>query len=68
MRTLGTGADRTVMVGDSEAADIAGAHAAGLRAVLLSRSGQEGPGEADAVIAALRELPGALRSMGIYLN
>ena len=68
MRTLGTGADRTVMVGDSEAADIAGAHAAGLRAVLLSRSGQQGSGEADAVIAALRELPGALQNMGIYLN
>jgi len=68
MRTLGTGADLTVMVGDSEAADIAGAHAAGLRAVLLSRSGQQGSGEADAVIAALRELPGALQNMGIYLN
>jgi HAD superfamily hydrolase (TIGR01549 family) len=68
MRTLGTAADRTVMVGDSEAADIAGAHAAGLRAVLLSRSGQRGSGEADAVIAALHELPGALRNMGIYWN
>jgi HAD superfamily hydrolase (TIGR01549 family) len=68
MRTLGTAADRTVMVGDSEAADIAGAHAAGLRAVLLSRSGQRGSGQADAVIAALHELPGALRNMGIYLN
>ncbi len=68
MRSLGTRADRTVMVGDSEAADIAGAHAAGLRAVLLSRSGQRRSGEADAVIAALRELPGALRNMGIYLS
>jgi HAD superfamily hydrolase (TIGR01509 family) len=66
IRRLGTGADRTIMVGDSEAADIAGAHAAGMRAVLVSRSGARAPSEADAVIAALRELPGALRNMGIY--
>ena len=39
LRALGTGADRTVMVGDSEAADIAGAHAAGMRAVLIRRGG-----------------------------
>ena len=68
MRALGTGAARTVMVGDSEAADIAGAHAAGLRAVLVSRGGDDGSSEADAVIAALRDLPGALRNMGIYLG
>ncbi|HVC41357.1 MAG TPA: HAD family hydrolase [Candidatus Saccharimonadales bacterium] len=68
LRALGTEADRTVMVGDSEAADIAGAHAAGLRAVLISRSEQGGSSESDAVIAALRELPGALRNMGIYLE
>jgi putative hydrolase of the HAD superfamily len=65
-RRLGTNADRTVMVGDSEAADIAGAHAAGMRAVLLSRGGARVSSEADAVIAALRELPAALRNMGIY--
>jgi putative hydrolase of the HAD superfamily len=68
LRALGTGAARTVMVGDSEAADVTGAHAAGMRAVLLSRSGNDGSSEADAVIAALRELPGALRNMGIYLG
>src|SRR6202035_2378795 len=62
MRVLGTGAARTVMVGDSETADVAGAHAAGMRAVLLSRSGDSGSSGADAVIAALRELPGALRN------
>jgi putative hydrolase of the HAD superfamily len=67
LRGLGTAADRTVMVGDSEAADVAGAHAAGMRAVLISRSGDSGSTDADAVIAALRELPGALRNMGIYL-
>jgi putative hydrolase of the HAD superfamily len=68
LRSLGTEADRTVMVGDSESVDIAGAHASGLRGVLLSRNGDRGPGAADAVIAALRELPGALRNMGIYLD
>lgn len=67
-RALGTRAARTVMVGDSEAADIAGAHAAGMRAVLVSGSGDDGSSEADAVIAALRDLPGALRNMGIYLG
>ena len=68
MRALGTGAARTVMVGDSETADIRGAHSAGMRAVLLSRSGDSGSSGADAVISALRRLPGALRNMGIYLG
>jgi putative hydrolase of the HAD superfamily len=68
MRALGTSAARTVMVGDSEAADIAGAHAAGMRAVLVKRSGDGGSSAADAVIATLRELPGALGNMGIYLG
>lgn len=68
LRSLGTEADRTVMVGDSENVDIAGAHGAGMRAVLLRRSGDRGFSAADAVIAALRELPGALRNMGIYLD
>jgi HAD superfamily hydrolase (TIGR01509 family) len=68
IRALATGAARTVMVGDSEAADVAGAHAAGMRAVLLSRSGDDGSSAADAVIATLLELPGALRNMGIYLG
>ena len=36
LRALGTRADRTVMVGDSEVADIAGAHAAGMRTVLAA--------------------------------
>jgi putative hydrolase of the HAD superfamily len=66
MRALGTEAECTVMVGDSEAADIAGAHAAGMRAVLIRKDGRRGTGDADAVIAALRELPGALRNMGLY--
>ena len=67
MRALGTEAACTVMVGDSEAADIAGAHAAGMRAVLLRQGWRRRDrGDADAVIAALRELPGALRNMGLY--
>ncbi len=66
MGALGTGPERTVMVGDSEAADVAGAHAAGMWGVLIRRSGTGGSGDADAVIAALRELPGALRNMGLY--
>jgi HAD superfamily hydrolase (TIGR01662 family) len=67
LEALGTSAGQTVMVGDSETHDIAGAHAAGMRAVLLSRRGEHGSSEADAVIAALAELPDALRNMGIYL-
>jgi putative hydrolase of the HAD superfamily len=68
LQALGTSATRTVMVGDREATDIAGAHAAGMRAVLLNRYGERGASCADAEIAALRELPGALRDMGIYLG
>jgi putative hydrolase of the HAD superfamily len=68
MDALGTHAGNTVMVGDSEPADITGAHATGMRAVLLRRDGERGSGDADAVIAALRQLPGALRNMGIYLD
>jgi HAD superfamily hydrolase (TIGR01549 family) len=67
LRRLGTVADRTVMVGDREATDTAGAHAVGMRAVLLNRHGERSANSADAEIAALRDLPGALRDMGIYL-
>jgi putative hydrolase of the HAD superfamily len=66
LRALGTSADRTVMVGDREATDIAGAHAAGMRAVLLNRHGERNANSADAEIASLTDLPGALRDMGIY--
>jgi putative hydrolase of the HAD superfamily len=68
LSALGTTAERTVMVGDSEAADIAGAHAAGMRVVLIRRSADGTSGGADEVIAALHELPGALRNMGLYLG
>jgi putative hydrolase of the HAD superfamily len=63
---LGTVPAATVMVGDSEAHDIAGAHGAGMRAVLLRPTGARVRSAADAVIAKLTELPGALRSMGLY--
>lgn len=68
LAALGTSAKDTVMVGDSETADVTGAHAAGMRAVLIRRSGDSGSGDADAVIAALRELPGALRNMCLYFE
>jgi HAD superfamily hydrolase (TIGR01509 family) len=66
LHALGTKASATVMVGDSEVHDIAGAHAAGMRAVLLRETGAHAHSEADAVITALGELTDALRSMGLY--
>ena len=53
LHALGTAASGTVMVGDSEVHDIAGAHAAGMRAVLLRSPGTRARSAADAVIAAL---------------
>jgi putative hydrolase of the HAD superfamily len=66
LQALGTRASATVMVGDSETHDIAGAHAAGMRAVLLRRSGTEAASEADAVITAISDLPVAFRGIGLY--
>jgi len=66
LRALGTEASATVMVGDSEVHDIAGARAAGMLAVLLRKTGAQAHTAADAVIAALGELIDALRSMGLY--
>ena len=66
LAALGTDAAGTAMVGDSETHDIAGAHAAGMRAVLLRRSGDDAPSEADAVITALGDVPVAFRNMGLY--
>jgi HAD superfamily hydrolase (TIGR01549 family) len=63
---LGTEAFATVMVGDSEVHDIAGAHAAGMRAVLLRTTRARAASSADAVITTLAELSSALRSMGLY--
>jgi HAD superfamily hydrolase (TIGR01662 family) len=66
LRALGTEVSTTVMVGDSEVQDIAGAHAAGMRAVLLRTTRACAASTADAVIATLGELIDALRSMGLY--
>jgi putative hydrolase of the HAD superfamily len=52
---LGCRADEAVMVGDSWSADVAGARAAGIRAIWFNRSG-EAPPEDDRSIAQLRAL------------
>jgi putative hydrolase of the HAD superfamily len=66
LRALGTEASGTVMVGDSEVHDIAGAHAAGMRAVLLCKTRAHAHTAAESVIIALADLTDALRSMGLY--
>jgi len=57
LAAIGAAPSETVMVGDSEEHDIAGAHRAGLRAVLYRRDAGEAVTEADAVIRRLAELP-----------
>lgn len=58
---LGVEPSRAVMVGDSLAHDVDGALAAGMRGVLLSRSGASIAGRDDVpVITSLRELPAVL--------
>ncbi len=61
LREAQTRPQEAVMVGDSLAHDIEGARRLGMRAVLLSRSGQPRECPPDvAVIRTLRELPGLL--------
>lgn len=68
LAALGARADTTVFVGDRMREDVEGAHASGMRAVLLRRRAGgvfPGPfaeldGDADAVIGSLLELPGLL--------
>jgi HAD superfamily hydrolase (TIGR01549 family) len=62
LRLAGVAPAESLMVGDSLAADVRGALAAGLRAVLLRRSGAIPPGvpEGVPVIRTLGELPGLL--------
>jgi len=65
LERVGADAHETVMVGDSLARDVAGAHAAGIRAVWIDRhlwAGEEGPAP-DARIEALSELPAALAGL-----
>jgi HAD superfamily hydrolase (TIGR01509 family) len=71
LAALGTTAERTVMVGDTERDDIAGARAAGMRTVLartspdtsahLNSSVEKGSTAADAVIGRLAEMVWLLR-------
>ena len=58
LQALGMEADEAVHVGDSPENDVAGARAAGIRAVLLDRGGgSPGAGGEGATIASLAELP-----------
>ena len=62
---IGADAHEAVMVGDSLARDVAGAHAAGIPAVWIDRhlwAGEEGP-IPDARIESLSELPAALAAL-----
>jgi putative hydrolase of the HAD superfamily len=62
---VGCGPDRAVMFGDSWEADIAGARAAGIRAVWLNRPGAARPEPADEVIElrALEPIETALQAI-----
>jgi putative hydrolase of the HAD superfamily len=61
LRGAGVRADESIMVGDSYAHDIEGARSAGMRAVLVARSGRVDPHPGDVpVISSLRELPALL--------
>ena len=65
LERIGADADEAVMVGDSLARDVAGAHAAGIRAVWIDRRlgpGEEGPAP-DARVESLSELPAALAAL-----
>lgn len=54
LELAGVGADQAVHVGDSPAKDVKGAHAAGIRAVLVQRDGEPPPGVEH--VRSLREL------------
>jgi putative hydrolase of the HAD superfamily len=66
LQALGTDAAGTVMVGDSETHDIAGAHDAGMRAVLVRRHDATVASAADAIVSALSEVTVAFRDIGLY--
>ncbi|MBJ7608651.1 MAG: HAD family hydrolase [Candidatus Dormibacteraeota bacterium] len=63
LEAVGEAADDTVFVGDRAREDVAGAHRAGMRAVLVQRAGTTGaaaavdPEKPDAVVSSLAELP-----------
>lgn len=63
MSTLGVTADESVMVGDRFDRDIAGAHAAGMRAIWVNSRNETMPTsvrEPEAIISSIAQLPGAL--------
>lgn len=62
---VGAGAGETVFIGDRLREDVAGAHAAGMRTVLVARGAgvsqpRVGDGRPDALITSLAELPALL--------
>ncbi len=63
-RMGGIPAGAALMVGDHEVYDVAGARAAGLRAVLVDRTGTVAGSAADAVVRSLSELPQVLGELG----
>ncbi|HEY3218300.1 MAG TPA: HAD family hydrolase [Candidatus Limnocylindria bacterium] len=65
LEILGVDAEDAVMVGDSLARDVAGAHAAGIRAVWIDRggAGESSDAKPDARIERLSDLPAALDAL-----
>jgi putative hydrolase of the HAD superfamily len=65
LAALACGADEAVMIGDSWPADIAGARAAGIRAIWFNRSGRPAPEGAEPVpqISALRPIDALLHAI-----
>ncbi len=61
LERLGIPAAEAVLVGDSEAYDVVAAQRAGIRSVLVNRSGHPVDTEADWVIASLSELAAIVR-------
>lgn len=57
LKAVGARPDEAVMVGDSYAHDIEGALNAGMRAVLVCRSGRAQPAPGVPIIGSLRDLP-----------
>jgi HAD superfamily hydrolase (TIGR01509 family) len=61
LRTVGIEAGEAVHVGDDSMLDVAGAHAAGMRAIQVTAAPRRsGPQKPEAVIPSLAALPGAL--------
>ncbi len=59
--------DQAVHVGDLESTDVAGAKAAGMRAIRIVREGDDPATAADAAVRDVAETPGVLRRWGLAL-